>query len=226
MKCERKPSSYLSRYALGARVVAIFFLALACAGRLSAQTGTGSLRGQANDPSGGAVPNVPITLTGPNGQTVSAKTNQNGGYEVTGLAPGTYTVDAVVPGFAPYKNEAVQITAGQTVQLNISVSIQQQQEQVTVTSDATSLDTTASNNASSVVISGKELEALPDDPDELQSDLEALAGPSAGPNGGQMYIDGFTAGQLPPKSSIREIRVNQNPSLRTRTIGTLATSRL
>ena len=67
------------------------------------------------------------------------------------------------------------------------------------------------NNAGAIVISGKELEALPDDPDELQSDLEALAGPSAGPNGGQMYIDGFTAGQLPPKSSIREIRINQNP---------------
>ena len=58
---------------------------------------------------------------------------------------------------------------------------------------------------------GKDLDALPDDPDELQTDLEALAGPSAGPNGGQMYIDGFTAGQLPPKSSIREIRINQNP---------------
>ena len=26
-----------------------------------------------------------------------------------------------------------------------------------------------------------------------------------------MYIDGFTAGQLPPKASIREIRINQNP---------------
>jgi hypothetical protein len=61
------------------------------------------------------------------------------------------------------------------------------------------------------VLTEKELEALPDDPDELQQDLEALAGPSAGPNGGQMYIDGFTAGQLPPKSSIREIRINQNP---------------
>src|SRR5437016_9894268 len=58
---------------------------------------------------------------------------------------------------------------------------------------------------------GKDLEALSDDPDELQSELEALAGPSAGPNGGQIYIDGFTAGQLPPKASIREIRINQNP---------------
>ena len=41
--------------------------------------------------------------------------------------------------------------------------------------------------------------------------MTALAGPSAGPNGGQIYIDGFTGGQLPPKSAIREIRINQNP---------------
>ena len=50
-----------------------------------------------------------------------------------------------------------------------------------------------------------------DDPDELASELQALAGPSAGPNGGQIYIDGFSGGQIPPKSSIREIIVNQNP---------------
>ena len=49
------------------------------------------------------------------------------------------------------------------------------------------------------------------DPDELASELQALAGPSAGPNGGQIYVDGFTAGELPPKSAIREIRINQNP---------------
>ena len=80
-----------------------------------------------------------------------------------------------------------------------------------VSDTAPTVDVNPTNNAGAIVISGKELEALPDDPDELQSDLEALAGPSAGPNGGQMYIDGFTAGQLPPKSSIREIRINQNP---------------
>ena len=62
-----------------------------------------------------------------------------------------------------------------------------------------------------MVIKGKELDALSDDPDELQSELNALAGPAAGPNGAQIFIDGFTGGQLPPKSSIREIRINQNP---------------
>ena len=73
------------------------------------------------------------------------------------------------------------------------------------------MDVNPSNNANTIVLQGKDLEALSDDPDELESELQALAGPSAGPNGGQMYIDGFTAGQLPPKASIREIRINQNP---------------
>ena len=61
------------------------------------------------------------------------------------------------------------------------------------------------------MLKGSDLDALSDDPDELSSELTALAGPSAGPNGGQIYIDGFTGGQLPPKSAIREIRINQNP---------------
>ncbi len=89
--------------------------------------------------------------------------------------------------------------------------IEVEQQKIQVSDTAPTIDVNPANNAGAIVISGKELEALPDDPDELLTDLQALAGPSAGPNGGQLYIDGFTAGQLPPKSSIREIRINQNP---------------
>src|SRR5216117_3884979 len=96
-------------------------------------------------------------------------------------------------------------------QLNIGLVIQIEEEKVEVSDSSTRVDVDPSNNAGTVVMKGKDLEALSDDPDELQSELQALAGPSAGPNGGQMYIDGFTGGQLPPKSSIREIRINQNP---------------
>ncbi len=73
------------------------------------------------------------------------------------------------------------------------------------------MSTDAGSNASAIVLKGSDLDALSDDPDELSNELTALAGPSAGPNGGQIYIDGFTGGQLPPKSAIREIRINQNP---------------
>jgi hypothetical protein len=62
-----------------------------------------------------------------------------------------------------------------------------------------------------IVLKGTDLESLPDDPDDLAAALQALAGPAAGPNGGQIYIDGFTGGRLPPLASIREIRINSNP---------------
>ena len=101
--------------------------------------------------------------------------------------------------------------AGQVQKLSISLQIEEEVQKITVSGEAPTVSVNPENNASSLVISGKELESLSDDPDELQSELEALAGPSAGPNGGQIYIDGFTGGQLPPKSSILEIRVNQNP---------------
>ncbi|HYW70680.1 MAG TPA: hypothetical protein VE961_06585, partial [Pyrinomonadaceae bacterium] len=36
-------------------------------------------------------------------------------------------------------------------------------------------------------------------------------GPAIGPNGGQLLIDGFELGRTPPRGSIREIRLNDNP---------------
>src|SRR5262249_7709545 len=50
-----------------------------------------------------------------------------------------------------------------------------------------------------------------DDPDELALQLQALAGPAPGPDGGQMFVDGFSVSNLPPKSAIREVRINSNP---------------
>ncbi len=172
---------------------------------------TGTLRGQVTDPSGAVVPNAAVAVLVSGGPTHSATTNRSGAYEIGNLPPGKYTVTANAQGFAVFVQNDVNVAAGQAAQFNIALDINVQQEKVNVEAEGPLLDANPANNASAIVLSGKDLEALPDDPDELQSDLEALAGPSAGPNGGQIYIDGFTGGQLPPKSSIREIRINQNP---------------
>jgi hypothetical protein len=174
-------------------------------------TTTGTLRGQVMDPSGAVVTNATVAVLVFGGQTHSATTNRSGGYEIGNLAPGKYTVTANAQGFAVFVQNDVDVAAGQVAQFDISLDINVQKEKVNVQEEGPQLDVSPANNASAIVLSGKDLEALPDDPDELQQDLEALAGPSAGPNGGQIYIDGFTGGQLPPKSSIREIRINQNP---------------
>jgi hypothetical protein len=176
-----------------------------------AQTPSGGLRGQVTDPSGSYVTGATILLTTPAGASLDSTSDKNGNYEFKNLSPGKYTVKAVAQGFSLFTQENVVIAAGQIKILNIAVTIEIQEQKITVDDSSTKVDTDPANNASSIVLKDKDLQALSDDPDEFASELQALAGPSAGPNGGQIYIDGFTAGQLPPKSSIREIRLNQNP---------------
>src|SRR5713226_7799859 len=184
----------------------LIFLAAVCA-----QVPVGSLRGQVTDPSGAAVAGATVAVLPAEGTSSTATTNRDGIFEVKPLAPGKYTVQVFAPGFAQFSVQDVAIAAGSPMVLNVHLAIQEQQERVMVSDSTTQLDTSGGSNANSLTLKGKDLEALSDDPDELQDELTALAGPSAGPNGGQIYIDGFTAGQLPPKSAIREIRINQNP---------------
>ncbi|HEY6337148.1 MAG TPA: carboxypeptidase regulatory-like domain-containing protein [Candidatus Sulfotelmatobacter sp.] len=191
-------------------IATVLVSALLSASLCFAQAGTGILKGQVTDPSGAAITKADVALTPASGSPLSTQTDTQGMYAFKGLAPGEYTLDVVAQGFTLYENTKVEIAA-QPVRLNVTLQIEVQTQKVQVSDTAPTVDVNPANNAGAITISSKELEALPDDPDELLTDLQALAGPSAGPNGGQMYIDGFTAGQLPPKSSIREIRINSNP---------------
>lgn len=170
-----------------------------------------SLRGLVADPTGAVIPGATVTLTSPAAEQFTATTAADGTYQLRGVPSGIYQLNILASGFAPYFRPGVQISAAGSRSLDIKLQIELQQQQVEVTDNGATLDTSPGSNASALVIKGKDLDALSDDPDELSSELQALAGPSAGPNGGQIYVDGFTGGQVPPKSSIREIRVNQNP---------------
>ncbi|HXJ13127.1 MAG TPA: carboxypeptidase regulatory-like domain-containing protein [Candidatus Limnocylindrales bacterium] len=185
----------------------IFLMAWPC----SAQTQTAVIRGQVTDPSGAALVSATVLLTTPSGASTDTATNKEGVYEFKNLAAGTYEIKAVAAGFAMFDKKGIVLAADQALQLDVPLTLEIEKEKVEVNESATQVDVSPQNNANSIVLQGKDLEALSDDPDELSSELQALAGPSAGPNGGQIYIDGFTAGQLPPKASIREIRINQNP---------------
>ncbi len=194
-----------------APLVALLLFWLVSPGQLLAQNSTGAVHGQISDPSGAAVPGARVTAVSPSGQTKAGTVHPDGSYDISGLTPGSYTVHARARGFQAFDQEAVQVTAGKTLKVDISLKILEEVEKVQVTDSTTQVSVNPTENANSIVIKGEDLNALSDDPDELQSELEALAGPSAGPNGGQIYVDGFTAGQLPPKADILEIRINQNP---------------
>ena len=175
--------------------------------------GGGTVKGTVADPDSAVIPGATITLTpvAKVGKAIVVKSQGDGSYTLQNVPAGSYSETVTMPGFASFVKLAVKVAAGQTLTIDARMAIQSQNQQVSVTANGATLSTDSDSNASATVIKGKDLEALSDDPDELSSELTALAGPAAGPNGGQIYVDGFTGGQLPPKSSIREIRINQNP---------------
>lgn len=195
---------------IGKSLSLVLLLALCAATGFAQATGV-SLHGQITDQFGGTVVGATVTVVNATGAEKTATTKDDGTYTVTGLAPGTYTVRATASGFALYEKTDVQIEAGRRDPLDIKLSVTIEEQKVTVSSEQRGVSTESENNANAIVLKGKDLDALPDDPDDLASALQALAGPSVGPNGGQIYIDGFTGGRLPPKEAIREVRVNQNP---------------
>jgi len=172
---------------------------------------TASLSGSVLDQTGAAVPNAVVTLVGPKSKTFNVATAADGSYEFSSLTPGRYEVSASAPQLATLRTLPIALTAGR-VTLDLRLSIVKVEQEVKVgASDTPSVNTDSASNAGSVIISGDDLNALGDDAQDLQADLQALAGPAAGPNGGAIYIDGFSNGQMPAKESIREVRINQNP---------------
>ncbi|MGC2656894.1 MAG: carboxypeptidase-like regulatory domain-containing protein [Bryobacteraceae bacterium] len=192
------------------RISAVLVLPLLLVSTFFGQQATGNLRGVVADPTGAIIPGASIVISG-NGKSLSTTSGGTGFYHFNGLPAGQYTIDTSIEGFTPFESKGVVIAPGTTKTLNIAMTIAAQTQQVHVSGETSTIDTTPESNANAMVIKGKDLDALSDDPDELSSELQALAGPSAGPNGGEIYIDGFSGGQIPPKSSIREIIVNQNP---------------
>jgi hypothetical protein len=171
---------------------------------------TATIRGQVTDPSAAVIPGVTIQVTG-NGQARTVKTDGQGKYQIV-VPAGKYFVRADAKGFLTFSQSDLTVSAGQVSALDIALQISAQAQEVQVSAEAAGqVNTDPSANVGALVMKAEDLDQLPDDPDDLQSDLQALAGPSAGPNGAQFFVDGFSGGQLPPKSSIREIRINSNP---------------
>ncbi|MEO8049951.1 MAG: carboxypeptidase regulatory-like domain-containing protein [Acidobacteriota bacterium] len=189
---------------------AVLFLLILCStAALLAQNSI--LRGVVTDESGAVVPNATVTLSGPGGVEKRAATGGNGAYSFAGMTAGNYAVQASAPQMVLQQAPALTIRAG-TQTLNLRLTVASTTQQIVVEENTgPAVSTDAASNAGATVLQGDDLNSLSDNPEDLQADLQALAGPSAGPGGGAIYIDGFSSGELPPKESIREIRINQNP---------------
>src|SRR5207253_11117444 len=111
-------------------------------------------------------------------------------------------------GFAAYENETVEIRGERTTTLDLTLKVAAVAVTMTVGDKSTGVGVEPEADASTLSLKGADLEALPDDPDDLATTLQAMSGV---PGSGQFYLDGFQASNLPPKRNIREVRINQNP---------------
>lgn len=188
-------------------IIALFTLGIMSSGAFA--QGTGSISVQVQDTLGSVVVGASVTLAA-DGKEKKGVTDKQGEFVFRSLAPGKYTVSVSAPNFALFENTDVLAEPGKTVEVIAMLTVEVMEEVVDVDSDE-GVSVNSDATAGATILKGADLEFLPDDPDELAAVLQALAGPAAGPNGGQIYIDGFTGGELPPRESIREIRINRNP---------------
>lgn len=169
---------------------------------------TVELRGTVIDETNAYIPAARVGLDDGRGHKYDAQTDERGRYRFN-AAPGLYTLTVEVDGFAKFV-EQIDLSQKRKdpfdVKLKVMIS-----EQVEVKDNAASISTEPDRNLSAITITEKELEALPDDPDELLQTLKQMAGAGAGDDA-SVYIGGFRErGQLPPKEAIQRININVNP---------------
>ena len=166
-----------------------------------------TLQGQVIDQLGGVIVDADVTLSR-QGFQPATKTNSQGGFSFSGLLPGRYSIRVTAVGFAPYENKVLDITA-ETRVLSIPLRVSGQAQEVTVMTDLR-LSVDVDNSATMLVLRGAAIDALPDGPGGLESALQMLTARAGNPRGPQIVVNGFSDSRIPPKNSIREIRINQN----------------
>lgn len=193
-----------------AAVILIALSLAICAGGIGAQPLQLILQGEVQDEHGARIVGAKITLSSANGKSSDAISDGQGRFRFA-PASGEYTLRAVANGFAAVEQKIVlrdgEIPARLSITLYPTLS-----DTVSVEVEAVRVALDAQRAAGTQVLTARELEALPDDPDQLNEQLQNLA-TSAGAAPGQaiVTVDGFLSGtRLPPKSAIREVRINPN----------------
>jgi hypothetical protein len=191
-----------------ARLAAATMLVAATAADLSAQRETRLLI-TVIDQTNAVIPDAMVTVTGTEPATQKTepapiKTSSSGLATIGGLTPGRYTARAEFSGFYPGVLKEVRIRPGDNRHI-IVLLIENFQEAVDVKQDAQAGAADRRGDAFGSVLTREQMDALSDDPDEMQRQLMDMAGPGA-----ILRIDSFEGGRLPPKSQIKSIRVTRD----------------
>ena len=183
--------------------IACLFAGAATAGQQ--HNDTASLRIVVKDPSGAVIPGALVQVKGAEERTAAVTrtdlpSNAQGVAMTADLVPGRYTVAVSFPGFETLAMPDLRLRAGENKR-DAVLKIQKIEDSVSVGRDKAAVAADPNNDRFNTVLSRDQINALPDDPDEMERVLKEMAGPGA-----TIRVDGFRGGKLPPKSQIRSIR--------------------
>jgi hypothetical protein len=192
------------------KTVAFFLYLAACASTTFAQPPvTATLRVTVLDSSNAVIVGATVTVSRSEATTgaqsvPAAKTADTGIATVTGLVPGRYTIEAEFPGFETRTLKEIRLRSGENKQVAI-LSISKLEASVTVEQDKQQAAADPGGRSFGTTLTREEIEALSDDPQQLQQQLQDMAGPGA-----VIRIDGFEGSALPAKAQIRSIRISRD----------------
>jgi hypothetical protein len=133
--------------------IAISFAVLFCTSNAGAQASRvgATLEGSVRDSSGAAIPHSRVTVRNTfTSQSRIVTSDEQGFFRAEQLAVGTYEVRVEQTGFAPYRHAGVEVSLGQTVHLDIVLSLASASEEVTVSAQPSTIDTSQTSVVSSV----------------------------------------------------------------------------
>ncbi len=108
-------------------------LFLAASMLLTAQTHTGTIRGNVIDPTGAVVPGATVTATNDDtGQAVVSVSSSVGAYGLVGLQPGTYTLQTQMDGFKTLVMENLRVDLAAVLGMDLRLEIGEATETIDV----------------------------------------------------------------------------------------------
>jgi hypothetical protein len=167
----------------------------------------GILSGTVADPSGARINRAAVHVESSSFQR-DTTTDTTGSFNMP-LPSGSYAVTVTASGFRTYTTNITLTEWAPRASLNIRLQVAAAPEEITVPSQDTG-STAAAENKSALVLNADQLKEFSDDDSMFQQEIQAMAG-GEGSKPPEILVNGFSNGRFPPKSTIAQIRINQNP---------------
>ena len=153
-----------------------------------------------SDPSGGRIPGAIVEVDPGTPGAVSAVTGARGDVLIEGASDGEHLVRVTIQGFDAWEKKVT--VKGGRANVDARLRLARIAVDVSVRPD----ESREAGVGFKTTLTAADIANLPDDPDELEAALRAIAGPQA-----MMRVNGFSGGRLPPKSQLRQVRFVMNP---------------